>query len=248
MYPSLCIMFGCGTRELFGVVLFQKISLTICVASAQHSLSAMFDGTVHQQSCMLVDSEMDRQWREWFGEFDEDAASSSSDWIAPMTPPDPPPRPFEIAAPATPELASEDKDTGPFQMPKKFRCSVCSCSCSRWANLKEHEARIHGIGSASVRPTHLCDLCSYQTNKKSNLSEHKARMHGVGLKLLQCPQCRGSFKPKSDLKKHEAARHLIGARYFSCDICSRSFKRAAQLRLHRFRVHGSTDDVQVLHV
>jgi hypothetical protein len=77
------------------------------------------------------------------------------------------------------------------------RCGVDGCEFQnkRKNRLKEHQARVHGIGDVDVeelnrkqrerrarQPVQRCgvDGCEFQTKYKQELSRRQSRMHGIG--------------------------------------------------------------------
>jgi hypothetical protein len=149
----------------------------------------------------------------------------------------------------------------PFQ-----RCGVdgCEFQSKRTDKLKEHQARVHGIGDVdaeelrrkkreynSRQPAQRCgvDGCDYQTKDKSNLKRHQARVHGIveldgdgdeeEVEEEEEDEAAAERRKKAARERERIARQPV--QRCGVDGCEFQTKRKGNLKEHQARVHGIGD-------
>uniref|UniRef100_A0A665US51 C2H2-type domain-containing protein n=1 Tax=Echeneis naucrates TaxID=173247 RepID=A0A665US51_ECHNA len=112
---------------------------------------------------------------------------------------------------------------------KKYSCTYCDRSFTRFSQLKEH------LRSHTGEKPFSCQQCGRSFTKHCNLTRH-AVVHS-GEKPFECSLCGKCFTQRSSLTHLEIHRRIhTGEKPYTCDICGKCFSQRSNLRTHQ-RTH-----------
>lgn len=117
---------------------------------------------------------------------------------------------------------------------RPFRCDICSFTCKRNTDLKQHMVR-----HSDYKPL-KCQVCGFRVKTNWELRSHS--LTHTNEKPFKCtfPGCTGATKTRADLVKHMTTHKI--ERDFICDICQRGYKTKGALKKHKEYMH--TDGVK----
>lgn len=113
---------------------------------------------------------------------------------------------------------------------RPFRCDICSFTCKRNTDLKQHMVR-----HSDYKPL-KCQVCGFRVKTNWELRSHS--LTHTNEKPFKCtfPGCTGATKTRADLVKHMTTHKI--ERDFICDICQRGYKTKGALKKHKEYMHS----------
>ncbi|KAM9309398.1 zinc finger protein 384b isoform 2-T2 [Pholidichthys leucotaenia] len=124
------------------------------------------------------------------------------------------------------DLTNEDKDHGPKEGTKTYRCRMCVATF-----FSKSDMQIHSKSHTEAKP-HKCPHCAKSFANSSYLAQH-IRIHS-GAKPYICSYCQKSFRQLSHLQQH--TRNHTESKPHKCPHCTKSFANSSYLAQH-IRIH-----------
>ena len=119
---------------------------------------------------------------------------------------------------------------------KESICEHCGKSFKLLRYLKQHEAKMHGVGKnykKKVENGFPCPHCDACFGFNDLLSRHVQSAHENV--RFQCKECSKQFRDKNGLVRHQRLKHEDPK--FQCDECPKKFREGRDLMRHK-RVHA----------
>ncbi|XP_077529426.1 histone-lysine N-methyltransferase PRDM9-like [Haemaphysalis longicornis] len=113
---------------------------------------------------------------------------------------------------------------------RPFVCRLCRKGFTLKGNLRKHQRAVH----ARERP-HECEVCGQRFTRASDLARHRRLVHTRDGPSLACPQCGKGFTRKDNLNAHLLIH--TGERPHACATCRARFTFAGNLKKHVMVVH-----------